>query len=104
MDIKTEMLQKQPPTATVNVVAGGGGLMQNSLVVGYPRDAPATVLFGDWFRFEKPSDQKFLFEKTLFASHVHKLNDVFLVLHIHFLGKLEAQTNEEKNINQVSEV
>ncbi|KAL4586790.1 hypothetical protein LXL04_011434 [Taraxacum kok-saghyz] len=32
--------------------------------VGYPRDAPATVLFGEWFRFGKPSDQKFLFEKT----------------------------------------
>ncbi|KAL4556710.1 hypothetical protein LXL04_034867 [Taraxacum kok-saghyz] len=25
--------------------------------VGYPRDAPATVLFGEWFRFGKPSDQ-----------------------------------------------
>ncbi|KAL4561881.1 hypothetical protein LXL04_034063 [Taraxacum kok-saghyz] len=32
--------------------------------VGYPRDAPATILFGEWFRFGKPSDQKFLFEKT----------------------------------------
>ncbi|KAL4555971.1 hypothetical protein LXL04_038605 [Taraxacum kok-saghyz] len=30
--------------------------------VGYPRDAPATVLFGQWFRFGKPSDQQFLFE------------------------------------------
>ncbi|KAL4565677.1 hypothetical protein LXL04_029780 [Taraxacum kok-saghyz] len=34
------------------------------ILVGYPRDAPATVLFGEWFRFRKPSDQKFLFEKT----------------------------------------
>ncbi|KAL4578824.1 hypothetical protein LXL04_014955 [Taraxacum kok-saghyz] len=25
--------------------------------MGYPRDAPATVLFGEWFRFEKSSDQ-----------------------------------------------
>ncbi|KAL4592198.1 hypothetical protein LXL04_005185 [Taraxacum kok-saghyz] len=25
--------------------------------LGYPRDAPATVLFGEWFRFGKPSDQ-----------------------------------------------
>ncbi|KAL4592529.1 hypothetical protein LXL04_005527 [Taraxacum kok-saghyz] len=25
--------------------------------VGYPRDAPVTVLFGEWFRFGKPSDQ-----------------------------------------------
>ncbi|KAL4585490.1 hypothetical protein LXL04_010111 [Taraxacum kok-saghyz] len=25
--------------------------------VGYPRDAPATVLFGEWFRFGKPSDR-----------------------------------------------
>ncbi|KAL4590611.1 hypothetical protein LXL04_003548 [Taraxacum kok-saghyz] len=33
--------------------------------VGYPRDAPATVLFGEWFRFGKPNDQKFLFEKTV---------------------------------------
>ncbi|KAL4583278.1 hypothetical protein LXL04_007848 [Taraxacum kok-saghyz] len=33
-------------------------------MVGYPRDAPATVLFGEWFRFGKPSDQIFLFEKT----------------------------------------
>ncbi|KAL4561582.1 hypothetical protein LXL04_033752 [Taraxacum kok-saghyz] len=33
--------------------------------MGYPRDAPATVLFGEWFRFGKPSDQKFLFEKTV---------------------------------------
>ncbi|KAL4561795.1 hypothetical protein LXL04_033969 [Taraxacum kok-saghyz] len=32
--------------------------------VGYPRDAPATVLFGEWFRFGKPSDQ-FIFEETV---------------------------------------
>ncbi|KAL4568208.1 hypothetical protein LXL04_023815 [Taraxacum kok-saghyz] len=25
--------------------------------MGYPRNAPATVLFGEWFRFEKSSDQ-----------------------------------------------
>ncbi|KAL4573850.1 hypothetical protein LXL04_020670 [Taraxacum kok-saghyz] len=37
--------------------------------LGYPRDAPATVLFGEWFRFGKPSDKKFLFEKTLFTSN-----------------------------------
>ncbi|KAL4563350.1 hypothetical protein LXL04_027391 [Taraxacum kok-saghyz] len=37
-----------------------------SVPMGYPRDAPATVLFGEWFRFGKPSDQKFLFEKTSF--------------------------------------
>ncbi|KAL4584392.1 hypothetical protein LXL04_008992 [Taraxacum kok-saghyz] len=36
-------------------------------VVGYPRDAPATVLFGEWFRFGKPSDQQFLFERTVSA-------------------------------------
>ncbi|KAL4554334.1 hypothetical protein LXL04_039554 [Taraxacum kok-saghyz] len=35
-----------------------------SVVMGYPRDAPATVLFGEWFRFGKPSDQQFLFERT----------------------------------------
>ncbi|KAL4561577.1 hypothetical protein LXL04_033746 [Taraxacum kok-saghyz] len=35
-------------------------------VMGYLRDAPATVLFGEWFRFGKPSDQIFLFEKTIF--------------------------------------
>ncbi|KAL4572545.1 hypothetical protein LXL04_019325 [Taraxacum kok-saghyz] len=34
------------------------------LPVGYPRDAPATVLFGEWFRFGKPSDQQFIFERT----------------------------------------
>ncbi|KAL4580509.1 hypothetical protein LXL04_016705 [Taraxacum kok-saghyz] len=34
-------------------------------LVGYPRDAPATVLFGEWFRSGKPSDQQFLFEKTI---------------------------------------
>ncbi|KAL4590082.1 hypothetical protein LXL04_003001 [Taraxacum kok-saghyz] len=28
------------------------------LGVGYPRDAPATVLFGEWFRFGKPSDRR----------------------------------------------
>ncbi|KAL4567846.1 hypothetical protein LXL04_023442 [Taraxacum kok-saghyz] len=32
--------------------------------LGYPRDAPATVLFGEWFRFGKPSDQQFLFKRT----------------------------------------
>ncbi|KAL4587760.1 hypothetical protein LXL04_000634 [Taraxacum kok-saghyz] len=32
--------------------------------VGYLRDAPATVLFGEWFRFGKPSNQQFLFERT----------------------------------------
>ncbi|KAL4584232.1 hypothetical protein LXL04_008825 [Taraxacum kok-saghyz] len=26
-------------------------------LVGYPHDAPATVLFDEWFRFEKPSDR-----------------------------------------------
>ncbi|KAL4574508.1 hypothetical protein LXL04_021340 [Taraxacum kok-saghyz] len=31
----------------------------------YPRDAPATVLFGEWLRFGKPSDQQFLFERTV---------------------------------------
>ena len=35
------------------------------ILVGYPRDAPATVLFGEWFRFGKPSDQQFLFERTV---------------------------------------
>ncbi|KAL4555416.1 hypothetical protein LXL04_038035 [Taraxacum kok-saghyz] len=34
------------------------------VTMGYPRDAPATVLFGKWFRFGKPSDQQFLFERT----------------------------------------
>ncbi|KAL4590928.1 hypothetical protein LXL04_003875 [Taraxacum kok-saghyz] len=35
-----------------------------TLKVGYPRDAPTTVFFGECFRFGKPNDQKFLFEKT----------------------------------------
>ncbi|KAL4590694.1 hypothetical protein LXL04_003635 [Taraxacum kok-saghyz] len=34
-----------------------GLLMVSVLPLGYPRDAPATVLFGEWFRFEKMSDQ-----------------------------------------------
>ncbi|KAL4569527.1 hypothetical protein LXL04_025167 [Taraxacum kok-saghyz] len=29
----------------------------NCETMGYPRDAPATVLFGEWFRFGKPGDQ-----------------------------------------------
>ncbi|KAL4573746.1 hypothetical protein LXL04_020563 [Taraxacum kok-saghyz] len=37
--------------------------------MGYPRDAPATVLFGEWFRFVKPSDQQFFFEKTKHTSN-----------------------------------
>ncbi|KAL4590868.1 hypothetical protein LXL04_003813 [Taraxacum kok-saghyz] len=39
------------------------------MYVGYPRDAPATVLFGEWFRFVKPSDQQFFFEKTKHTSN-----------------------------------
>ncbi|KAL4564124.1 hypothetical protein LXL04_028176 [Taraxacum kok-saghyz] len=42
--------------------------------VGYPRDAPATVLFGEWFRFGKLSDQKF-FERTqnlVASTQLHK--------------------------------
>ncbi|KAL4579719.1 hypothetical protein LXL04_015880 [Taraxacum kok-saghyz] len=37
-----------------NVYVGQASFI-NSL--GYPRDAPATVLYGEWFRFRKPSDQ-----------------------------------------------
>ncbi|KAL4565637.1 hypothetical protein LXL04_029740 [Taraxacum kok-saghyz] len=33
--------------------------------LGYPHDAPATVLIGKWFRSGKPSDQQFLFERTV---------------------------------------
>ncbi|KAL4561999.1 hypothetical protein LXL04_034186 [Taraxacum kok-saghyz] len=33
----------------------GQASFDNSL--GYPRDAPTTVLFGEWFRFGKPSDR-----------------------------------------------
>ncbi|KAL4562275.1 hypothetical protein LXL04_034474 [Taraxacum kok-saghyz] len=33
--------------------------------MGYPRDAPATVLFDEWFRFGKPSDQQFFSERTV---------------------------------------
>ncbi|KAL4591311.1 hypothetical protein LXL04_004269 [Taraxacum kok-saghyz] len=40
------------------------GVVKVEIRMGYPCDAPATVLFGEWFRFGKPSDQKFLFEKT----------------------------------------
>ncbi|KAL4584324.1 hypothetical protein LXL04_008922 [Taraxacum kok-saghyz] len=28
-----------------------------TIEMGYPRDAPTTVLFGEWFRFGKPGDQ-----------------------------------------------
>ncbi|KAL4571215.1 hypothetical protein LXL04_017968 [Taraxacum kok-saghyz] len=42
---------------------------ERSADMGYPRDAPATVLFGEWFRFVKPSDQQFLFEKTKHTSN-----------------------------------
>ncbi|KAL4589143.1 hypothetical protein LXL04_002047 [Taraxacum kok-saghyz] len=45
----------------------GHDSVDNSL--GYPRDAPATVLFGEWFRFVKPSDQQFFFEKTKHTSN-----------------------------------
>ncbi|KAL4557793.1 hypothetical protein LXL04_035983 [Taraxacum kok-saghyz] len=31
--------------------------MLYNILVGYPRDAPETVLFDEWFRFEKPNDQ-----------------------------------------------
>ncbi|KAL4568125.1 hypothetical protein LXL04_023727 [Taraxacum kok-saghyz] len=64
-------------TATVPMVAGGGGQIRGSTLVvthlpflipvGYPRDAPATVVFGEWFRFGKPRNQKFLFEKMVSA-------------------------------------
>ncbi|KAL4574193.1 hypothetical protein LXL04_021019 [Taraxacum kok-saghyz] len=30
-------------------------------IVAYPRDAPATVLFGEWFRFGKPIPRMVLF-------------------------------------------
>ncbi|KAL4565010.1 hypothetical protein LXL04_029091 [Taraxacum kok-saghyz] len=32
-------------------------LKSDNCSLGYPRDAPATVLFGEWFCFGKPSDQ-----------------------------------------------
>ncbi|KAL4587660.1 hypothetical protein LXL04_000532 [Taraxacum kok-saghyz] len=32
-------------------------LRVSSKTMGYPRDAPTTVLFGEWFRFEKSGDQ-----------------------------------------------
>ncbi|KAL4564855.1 hypothetical protein LXL04_028928 [Taraxacum kok-saghyz] len=32
-------------------------VLEGSEVVGYPRDASATVLFDEWFRFGKPSDR-----------------------------------------------
>ncbi|KAL4562098.1 hypothetical protein LXL04_034290 [Taraxacum kok-saghyz] len=37
--------------------------------MGYPRDAPATVLFGEWFRFGKPRDRNF-FSKGQFPHNV----------------------------------
>ncbi|KAL4554182.1 hypothetical protein LXL04_039703 [Taraxacum kok-saghyz] len=38
---------------------------QKTRHLGYQRDAPATVLFDEWFRFGKPSDQQFFSERTI---------------------------------------
>ena len=51
------------------------------ILVRYPRDAPATVLFGEWFRFGKPSDQKFLFEKTVSRVILFICLGICIILH-----------------------
>ncbi|KAL4590847.1 hypothetical protein LXL04_003790 [Taraxacum kok-saghyz] len=43
--------QNHSPNKTV------AGASRGYPTMGYPRDAPATVLFGEWFRFGKPSNQ-----------------------------------------------
>ncbi|KAL4567299.1 hypothetical protein LXL04_022879 [Taraxacum kok-saghyz] len=45
--------------------------------MGYPRDAPATVLFGEWFRFGKPSDQQFRLNQFP-SDQQFRLNQFFL--------------------------
>ncbi|KAL4572977.1 hypothetical protein LXL04_019767 [Taraxacum kok-saghyz] len=41
------------------------------VTLGYPRDASATVLFGEWFRFGKSNGQEFLFGGTV--SHQYHM-------------------------------
>ncbi|KAL4561831.1 hypothetical protein LXL04_034011 [Taraxacum kok-saghyz] len=48
--------------------SANGFVSENRATMGYPRDAPATVLFGEWFRFGKPSDQQFIFERTIYSN------------------------------------
>ncbi|KAL4590539.1 hypothetical protein LXL04_003471 [Taraxacum kok-saghyz] len=38
--------------------------------VGYPRDAPVTVLFGEWFRSGKRGDQQYLLEMTMIGYQI----------------------------------
>ncbi|KAL4573745.1 hypothetical protein LXL04_020562 [Taraxacum kok-saghyz] len=49
----------------VRKVVDGLTEQMNEHELGYPRKAPATVLFDEWFCFEKPNDQQFLIERTV---------------------------------------
>ncbi|KAL4561695.1 hypothetical protein LXL04_033866 [Taraxacum kok-saghyz] len=85
--------------------------------VGYPRDAPATVLFGEWFRFGKPSDRYphnvalTTYFRLIVSSPKTRQKDSFILLkcsrqkfvtcamHKNHM-KTTQHTNYERNVNE----
>ncbi|KAL4561693.1 hypothetical protein LXL04_033864 [Taraxacum kok-saghyz] len=87
------------------------------ILVGYPRDAPATVLFGEWFRFGKPSDRYphnvalTTYFRLIVSSPKTRQKDSFILLkcsrqkfvtcamHKNHM-KTTQHTNYERNVNE----